>query len=431
VNRRSFLLLALLTCFAAIADWAQSTTNAPLSFKLLSIHVQGLSHFKEDQIVKLSGLRLGENAVEKDFQQAVQKLGDTGMFNDVAYAYHYSSSGCDLELRVTENDRLVPIRFDNFVWFSDDDLIAQLRSRVPLFDGKLPLRGNLADQIAEALNGVLTEHKITGRAEYIQSGAQNGPIDSYTYAVKFHPVIIRNMDFPGAAAAELPALQAAAKPLAGQEYLRSTVRPHEKLDFLPIYLSRGYLKAEFSDAQANVAADGPRTLVNVKFPVKPGVQYRVAQVRWTGVQAISVQQLQGLIHLNIGAPANAVQLQNDLEGVRKLYGTTGYLTANVKSAATLDDSAATVAYELAVVEGDQFRMGELQIDGIDANAASKLAAQWQLKRGDVFDDSYLRRFFQIMYHDIGLSQSYSVVPKRHVNQQEKTVDIALHFVPKK
>ncbi len=60
-----------------------------------------------------------------------------------------------------------------------------------------------------------------------------------------------------------------------------------------------------------------------------------------------------------------------------------------------------------------------------------MAAQWQIKKGDVYDDSYLKRFFQVMYHDIGLSRSYNVVPKQTIDYQEKTVTVALHFVPKK
>src|SRR5690348_14248489 len=58
-------------------------------------------------------------------------------------------------------------------------------------------------------------------------------------------------------------------------------------------------------------------------------------------------------------------------------------------------------------------------------------AQREMKQGDVFDAGYLARFFQVVYHDIGISQSYSVVQKQSVNPQEKTVDVALHFVPKK
>jgi len=105
--------------------------------------------------------------------------------------------------------------------------------------------------------------------------------------------------------------------------------------------------------------------------------------------------------------------------------------AYVNSFPTFDDSGATVAYQLSVAEGDQFRMGELTVDGIDQAAAEKLIAQWQIKKGEVFDASYLQQFFQVMYHDIGLSRSYSVVPKQNVDHQSKTVNVVLHFVPRK
>ena len=425
---RSTISLAILVLLTSLG---RGQNKAQLSFKLLSVHVKGLQHLPEDKVVAVSGLQLGRTATEQDFQQAVQKLAETGLFTDVAYKYRYTTAGCDLDLEVTENDKLVPILFDNFVWFSDEQLLGLLRTRVPLFGGALPLNGELPDQISDALNAILAERKIAGHAEGIQTGSLGGPLDAYTYTVRFHPVIVRNMDFPGAAPSDVPALQAAAKPITGQEYLRSAMRPHERLDLLPVYRSRGYLKAQFSDSQPKIVSDGPRTVVDVSFPVKPGIQYRVTDVRWSGFSAFPTDKLQALIHLKPGQPANAVQLDSDLEAVQKLYGTKGYLMAYVKPVPTLDDSAATVAYELNVNEGDQFRMGDLTVDGIDQAAADKLIAQWQIKKGDVFDDSYLQQFFQVMYHDIGLSRSYSVLSKQNVDRQDKTVNVALHFVPKK
>ncbi len=119
----------------ALAVPAQTPGKARLSYKLLSVHVKGLERLKEEQVVRATGLQLGADQTEKDFQEAVRKLGATGLFTDVAYSYRYTPAGCELELRVAENSKLVPILFDNFVWFSDDDLISLLRTRLPLFDG--------------------------------------------------------------------------------------------------------------------------------------------------------------------------------------------------------------------------------------------------------------------------------------------------------
>ena len=430
-RRRAGLLLTLFLLVFVVSGSGQSTGKAKLSFKLASIHVKGLNRLKEDQVVLASGLQLGRIVGEPDFVQAVQKLGDTGLFTNVGYSYHYTPAGGDLELHVTEDTKLIPIQFDNFVWFSDDELLSLLRSRVPLFDGQLPLRGTLPEQVANALDAILVERKIPGRVEYTQSPALNGSVDAYICKVNFHPVVVGNIEFPGADPAEIPALQAAAKALSGHEYLRSTIRQHEGADFLPLYLARGYLKAVFSDPQAKIVEDGPRTIVDVTFPVAAGIQYRVAQVQWAGVSALSPKQLGSVIHLKTGAPANVVQLRNDLEVVRKFYGTKGYLMAEISTNPVLDDAAATVAYTITVAEGDVFHMGDLQIDGIDAATANKVSEQWQLKRGDVYDNTYLKRFFGVTYHDVGLSQSYSVVPKQAVNRQDKTVSVALHFVPKR
>ena len=422
-----FLLVFLFLC---VGVQAQKPGNSKLSYKLLSIHVNGLEHFKADQVIAASGLKLGQFAGEPEFQQAAQKLGETGLFSNLTYKYQYSTAGCNLDLQVAENDKLVPITFDNFVWFSDDELTGLLRSRLPLFDGRLPSAGNLADQVAQALKQILDDKKIFGEAEYFPAAALNGPVTSYVYQVNLHPVEVRNMEFPGAAEAELAALQAAAKPLSGQEYLRTKMRVQERLNLLPVYLARGYLKAEFGDAQAKVAEDGAQTLVDVRFLVVPGLQYKLVKVEWAGNAVLPTDKLQSLIHLKAGEPANAVQLTNDLGEVRKLYGTKGYLFAHADPTAEMDDSVASVSYQLSVTEGDLYRMGELTIDGIPPGNAAKMTEQWQLKKGNPFDDSYLQRFFKIMYHDVGLKVPYNIIPKQSINQQDKTVDVALHFVPK-
>jgi outer membrane protein insertion porin family len=432
VSRRYLSLFSLLYLLLwGAPSFSQSAAKATLSHKLLSVHVKGLDHYKEDQIVKAAGLRLGQVAGEADFKQAVTKLGETGLFKDVAYSYQYSTTGCNLELQLSENDKLAPVLFDNFVWFSDDELLRLIRSRLPLFEDRLPLGGNLSDQVADALNAILTERKITGEAEFIRAGEMNGPVDSYVYKINFHPVIIRNMDFPGAASAELPPLEAAAKPLSGKDYLRTAMRPQEHLNFLPVYRSRGYLKANFTDAQAKIASDGAQTLVDVSFPVTPGIQYKLTGIEWAGNAVFPSDQLQKLLRIKNGEAANAVQLDQDIEAVQKLYGTKGYLAAQVRPDAALDDSQATVHYTLRVNEGDLYRMGDLEIDGLADDAANRMATQWQMKKGDTFDDSYLKRFFESMYRDVTLSKSFNIVPKQTVNQNDKTVFVSLHFMPKR
>jgi outer membrane protein insertion porin family len=429
VGRRSISILLLVLLLCALS-FGQGAGKAKLSYKLIAVHVKGVNHYKEDQIVSAAGLHLGQMVAENDFKAAIDRLGSTGLFNDVAYSYQYSTAGCNLEIQLTENDKLAPVVFDNFVWFSDDELFSLLRSHLPLFEDKLPLGGSLSDQVSDALNEILVERKIGGKAEYIRGAAMNGPVDSYIYKVSFHPVVVQSIEFPGAAQTEVPALQAAGKQVLGKNYLRSEMEPQEKYSLLPVYLARGYLKVHFEEARPKVVSDGPQTMVDVSFPVTPGTQYKLTGIEWTGNTAFPTDQLQKLVPLKTGEPANAVQLQQDIEAVQKLYGTKGYLAAQVHPDPAMDDTQATVHYTLNVREGDVYRMADLEIDGVADDVVKRMTTQWQMKKGDPFDDSYLSRFFSSMYRDATLSRSLNVAPKRIVNQSDKTVSVVLHFVPK-
>jgi outer membrane protein insertion porin family len=407
----------------------QTPSGPNTTYKLLSVHVKGLQRLTEEQVVAASGLKIGRLTGEAGFQQAAQKLGQTGVFTEMNYTFQYSRAGCDLEFQVTENPTVVPTVFDNLVWFSDKELVDLLRARVPLFDGKVPEQGNLAEQVSQALASILKEKNIQGEITYFPFARDDGPIESYDYKLTFHSVVIRNVDFPGAAADEVPALTAAAKPLAGTNYLLTDMRMREKLDLLPVFRARGYLKAQFADAQTKVVQEGAQTLVDVSFPVVPGSQYRVSEVQIVGEKAFSVENLRDLLHLKIGEPANAVQLSEDLQQIHKLYGTKGYLMAHVDPAPQMDDGKATVSYQLNVQEGDVYRMGDLSIDGLPDENAKRMAAQWQMKKGDAYDESYLQRFFSILYRDFGLNRTYDLDPKQAIDRNEKTVSVSLHFVP--
>lgn len=427
-GRILFSLLGLLLLFQF--SFAQTLAKAKLSYKLISIQVKGANRLSPEQIASASGLKIGEFVDDDAFKQSAERLGNTGLFTELTYSYKYSTAGCALEFQVTENDKLVPIVFDNFVWFKDDELLDLLRSRVPLFTGSLPLGGELADQVARALNSLLAERKIEGKAEYLRAAKEDGPVDSYVYKVNFHSVVMRNFDFPGASERERTALEAAAKPLAGQDFLRSRMKVVSQKDLLPIYLARGYLKAGFGDAQAKVAQDGAQTLVDVSISVKPGAQYKLADLQWAGNTVFTSDKLLPLVRLKAGEPVDAVELGRNIEEIQKLYGTRGYLFARVDPTLEFNDAQSAVRYQLNVTEGEQFRMGELVIDGLDPDSTKKMAAQWQLKAGAPFDNTYVNRFFKVMYRDVGLHGSWNVVPKQAVNQQNRTVSVTLHFIPK-
>jgi len=392
--------------------------------------VTGTNRYTPPEIIAATGLQLGQTVTEADFKRVSQQLGETGAFSDVAYTYQYSAQGTKLDFQVADSNQFIPVRFDNFVWFSDQELVEKLHSSIPLFHGQLPVAGGLIDQVSDALQTLLLERKLQGRADYMRTAHQDGPIEAFVFKVTGPTIHIRNVAFVGAAPAESPLLQAAAKNLQGQEYLRSILRVQAEKNLLPIYLERGYLKAAFADSQAKIAHESPQeTIVDIEFPVAPGRQYKLTQIEWSDNTVFPVEKLQPLIHLQTGQYANALQLASDLEAAQKLYGTRGYLAARIRSVPQMNDAQSTVSYQLQVHEGDVYHMGELEIQGLDARTTARLVEGWKIRGGDVYDASYPQQFLNDTNHVIPLAP-WKISIHNSLNEKDKTVDVTFRFDPK-
>jgi outer membrane protein assembly factor BamA len=402
----------------------------PSAFKLIAIKVSGNKQYTEDQIVRETGLQVGQTAREDDFKTAGRLLGETGAFTDVLYSFQYSTQGTKLEFQVTEADKLVPTRFDNFVWFSDKELIEQLQKRVPLFAGKLPLAGSLVDQVSDVLQAMLLEKNVPGRVDYLRSAHQDGPIEAFVYKIVGPNVRIRQVAFSGAAPSELEVLQAASKHMHGREYSRSTTSIQAEKDLLPIYLERGYLNAKFNDPEASVAEQNEdEVLVDVNIPVEPGRQYAVSDIQVVGATVFPPTKLRERIRLAPGQPANVTKLNQDIEDIQRLYKTQGYMEASIKANRELDDAQGTVKYSMQVHEGTVYKMGDLDIMGLDSRTTARLVESWKLTGNDPYDSSYLKQFLDSALQDIDKMGSWRAATHESLNEREKTVDVVIRFDP--
>lgn len=405
------------------------------SRKLIAVKVIGSKRFAEDAIVAATGLQIGSMVGDDDFKKASRRLAETGAFTDIAYTFSYSSEGTKLEFQVTDTTELVPARFEDFVWFSDEELQRTLKERVPLFTGQLPLSGRLPEQVSDVLQAMLVEKGIPGHVSHERihredPQVEDGAVEAIDYTVSDVLIRVRNVTFTGAGPDELPLLESATRKVAGLEYSRDRFNTLAKREFLPVYHARGYLKASFGTPQPRVAksetdADQPRnlTLVDVTLAVTPGQQYKLDHVDWTGNHEISTEKLQSMVPAKTGQPANTVQLADDLAAVKTLYGSLGYITVSIKPEAQFDDAASTVTIRLNVNEGYVYHMGDLEFRGIDNALTARLRSAWKLRPGEVFDSTYLKQYVPTARKLLPASLDWDIEPHVTANVREKTVDV--------
>jgi outer membrane protein assembly factor BamA len=426
---------------AAAQNPAPPRKNVPAnSGRLIALKVTGTTRYTDKEILAASGLQIGQNAADGDFREAAQRLGDSGLFSDVVYTYSSSGSGVKLELQLADTDqtKLVPARFENFVWFTDDELLTALQKTVPLFKRRIPLTGKLPDRVSEALQAILNERRCPGRVDYLREGEDEngGPLVAIAYRVENVNLRIRGFEFPGASPEDSVLLAAAGRRAIGGSYARSSMAAVATLDLLPVYLQRGYLKAAFgpSDArvepQASKLPDEPTSAeveVYAILPVTPGKVYATSGVEWKGNAVIGTSALAPLLHLPTGQPANAVRLLDDLKAVAKLYRSRGYMASQLKPDAKIDDETSTVHYDLNVIEGDLYKMGELEILGLDTQAKARMQEAWTLLQGQPYNADYLRKFLAETGQLLPRGVQWSVSTHETPDSKDKTVDVEIRF----
>jgi outer membrane protein assembly factor BamA len=434
VRKFSSFLLAILIASGCLSAQTRKAASKPASAtnrKLVAINVTGTQNYKPAEILFAAGLEIGQTVDDADFKTAAQHLADTGAFSDISYSFRYSEKGTEVDYTLADASPLVPARFDNFVWLSDEELLARIHSQVPMFHGKLPLGGNLIDQVSDALQTILVEKNIPARADYLRSGAQDGPIDSIVYSVSGVHLRVRKVDFRGASDTERPLLETAAKTMQNSEYSRSILTVQAQKNLLPIYLERGYLKAEIGAPEAKVGeTTEEQTLVDVTFPVSVGAQYKFEALDIAGNSAVPTNQIQQCIHLKPGDPVNAVELDRDMHAIRKLYTTHGYMAVDIRPSTQLNDANGTVHYTLQIAEGDQYKMGELDIQGLDKATNRKMFDLWKLLGGDSYDSSYASRFLndRAVVDLIG-NVRMKTETLESTNKRDLTVDVTIRFTP--
>ena len=416
-----------------------SSKASSVADKLIALKATGTARYTDKEILAASGLQMGQSAADGDFKEAVKKLGASGVFSEVVYSFISSNAGVKLELQLadTEKSKLVPAQLENFVWFTDDELRSALQTRVPLFKQLLPLGGNLSDRVSEALQSILTDKHFPGRVTFLREADESsGALTAIVYRVEEVSIRIRAVEFPGSSPEQAALLTTAAHRLTGAEYGRAALAATAKLDLLPVYLQRGYLKSAFGTSDARVvpepaaardAQDPAEFQVDAIIPVTPGKLYSTSGVQWKGNSAVTTAEIAPLLHLPVGQPADAVHFLRDLENVAKLYRSRGYMVVQIKPEAQFDDEKSTVNYDIQVVEGDLYKMGELDILGLDTDSKARMLAAWSLREGQPYNADYPDKFRNDTLQLLPRGLSWGATIHATPDAKDKTVDVEIRF----
>ena len=409
---------------------AQAQQGSGPAARLGKIEFSGLKRHSQEEAVAASGLQIGQRVDETVLDAAANRLLGSGLFQNLSYRYRTSNGQAVVTFTVEEvKGGNIPVAFDNFVWFSEEELSNAVRREMPSFDGTAPELGAAIDTITRALERLLRERKIPGQVEYTPGEGLNGKLE-HIFTVKGLNIPVCTLSFPGASNVQESELIKTSKPLLNNTYSRKFVEEFAKTNLIPIYRQRGHLRASFQLPMSKLAvsADGGcKDGVAVTVPVEEGLAYSWDKALWDGNQALPVEELDKSLGMKQGELADGLKIDEGLGTVRGNYGKKGFIIARLMTAPTFDDPGRRVTYHIKVNEGPQFHMGNLTITGLSEGDTNRIRERWKLRSGDVYDASYLREFVKNVVIMGRLNGGKKVGFGDKADRQKLTVDVTLEF----
>lgn len=379
-------LVANMTLTAALLGQAP----AAASYKLAEVTVSGARRYSVADVVKVSGLSLGQALTVSDLAAVADRLSGTGLFKTVRYRYVTMADRMTVGFEVEESDWTVPVVFDNFVWFTDEELTAAVRGEVPTFDGTAPPSDGIIGLITTPLTALLQSRQLPGRVRYTPDADLSGHLLRHLFSVEDPGPRTCAVTIDGASAVPARELLDSAPGLAGSDYSRVRVASLVQGTLTDAYRRRGYWRATFGAPALRLDA-GCRG-VSLTLPVSEGAVYVFDRAEWAGHEALTAAALDKLLGLKRGDTAGLLSLEDGLRDIGNAYGKQGYLQHDAKYTIVSDEASRTVVAKVAIVEGPQFHMGTIEFVGFSPNVAADLRKKWRLKPGDVYDSQYAGRF---------------------------------------
>jgi outer membrane protein assembly factor BamA len=425
LHRPWFTLLLAFSLFFSISSFGQRKPDTR-HFAIEQINVNGSRRYSPQAVIAALGLRVGQQASQAELEQVSAKLGSSGLFDVVEFRFGWGTNGVVATFNVVDGTKLVPIGFENLVWFSANELATDIKKKLPLFTGVVPLAGDYKDQIAKALQQILTEHKLSGTITTLPQGAA-GRIDAMLYRVDGNEIKVTSCEFPGAEHANELELSELAKYIMGMRYEKSFVDASLQTRLKDIYDRNGYLNVHSDRPELKVLSTTPdRTEIALTTKVTEGQQYKYGGAQWSGNTVLSAAELNTALKFGAGQIASMAKFRDALTNVRRLYGRQGYLGLGIDFTPQLRADG-TAEFKVTVTEGDQYAVGKLSITGLDAATMSKMMSEWNLRTGNVYDSGYPQLFMATKFGKYAPNLKWEWRNVESIHEETKSVDLVIEI----
>ncbi len=429
---RLLALLLLLAPAPGLSQTAKSKKKAAakpapaVAWPIQTLSVQGNHYYTKEQILAVAGLKIGQVAGKPDFEAARDRLIATGAFETVGYRFTAAedSNSYAASFQVVEVAQVYPITVQGLP-IQVPDLIAWLKTKDPMFNGKLPGTAEMIKRytafVEEYLASKNQSQKVLGKL------APSG-VDQYGVIFRSAAPVptIAEVKFTGSKVLPATRLQNHIAEVAiGFPYSEEAFRGLLNTAIRPLYDARGRVAVAFPKVAIEKADDVDGVVVDVA--VDEGAEYKLGETRIAGNYAGRSADLLKLGKFKSGEVANFDEINAGVERMKKPLQRQGYMHVTAAVERALNDKNKTVDITIRIENGPQYTMGKLTLVGLDLNSEAGIRKLWGPQEGKPFDADYPDYFLRRVKEDGMFEHLHDTKASTKIDEQNHTVDVTLQF----
>ena len=392
-----------------------------------TIRVEGGNRLTESELVRLSGIKPGDEPTKAIFDAARDRLLATGCIETVSWRYGPtpSNQGYEATISITEADQFLPWAIDRLP-LTEAEFAAAASKELPCFAKEIPTYERYLLQATELVQKLLTAKGVTEEA-----AAKVGLLDGKSIAVVFQPKTpppnIYDVQFTGNKSVPGPELR---KPLAqaaiGLPYSETLFRQLLDNQTRPIYETIGRLTATYPKITTVPSADPNVKGVLVIVEVDEGPVFTLEEIKVEGAPLDEVE-VEMLGKFDRGKTVNFSNIGLGMERILIEVRNRGYIQAAYKAHRSLDLEKKSTRVFLTVETGPLFMMGKLTIVGLDVITEPAIRKLWALQEGKPFRQDYPDSFLNMIRNRGVLDFLGETKSEAKIDDQTKRVQVTLTF----
>jgi outer membrane protein insertion porin family len=421
------LLMLVSGCGFAQSRPAAKKSAPPARWPIESLAVEGLHTFTREQVLAVTGLKIGQVAGKPEFDAARDKLVACGAFETVGYKFVAGTNkrGYAATFQVTEVEQVYPVIFEE-LRVSQKDLEAVLAAKDPLFSmARMPATQPVLERYVKWIQEFLVSKGVPEKISGSVTASAPGE-----FAIVFRPArnlpAVAQVTFQGNQVIPQNVLREAIAGVAvGSPYTEDRFREVLNLAIRPLYEMRGRVRVSFPEIRTEPAKDVQG--VNVTVTVDEGQSYELGKVAIEGPSPLAPDVLLKAGDFKTGDVANVDRVSQGLERIRLAMRHAGYLEAKVTTDRRIDNDKKAVDVAVHIDAGPRFTMGKLNIVGLDLNGEFEIKRIWTMKEGAPFNADYPELFLtrvreEGLFENLGKTKS-----DFKINARDHTADVTLTF----